>query len=445
MEEISMARVQANYSKKDGKLLNYKFIALLGRDENGKQIQITKRVDPEGMTPAKEKKSMQRKADEWEEEQRKEYEKKKDQFLQEKRSDKAKITLHDFVDKYWLKKHVKNGKHTPDTVAFYSSMAQDIKNYLKDNKPSLKLSAVDKADVLDYLSYLRNEAETKKGTPYGATTIQHHFSTLRNVLEYAVYIEYIPENPCKKIKPEDRPRREQKEIDFMDSDEAISFLSCLDSEEEKKYWEKNHGSHLFWKCLCNSLILTGLRRGELVGLQWGDIDSKNLVINIRRNITLDTSNKSETEAETKIHIGEPKGKESRTVPISKYLLDLMTDYKAEQEKKYGGALLPNAYIFCRTDNAYLPIYPTEPTRMMKKFIRRHKLPDMSPHDLRHTAASLAIESGASVKEIQALLGHKDPAVTLKFYAGISEKKRKDTVDGIENLLRPKKEKEQKTV
>lgn len=440
-----MARVQANYSKKDGKLLNYKFIALLGRDENGKQIQITKRVEPEGITPAKEKKAMQRKADKWEATERKEYEKKKDQLLQERKSDKNKITLSDFINKYWIEKHVKDGKHTPDTVAFYISMASDIKNYLKDNKPSLKLSAVDKADVLDYLSYLRNEAKTKKGTPYGATTIQHHFSTLRNVLEYAVYIEYISEDPCKKIKPEDRPRREQKEIDFMDSDEALHFLSCLDSEEEKDYWEKNHGSHLFWKCLCNSLILTGLRRGELVGLQWGNIDEKNLVANITRNVTIDTTNKTEDDPEKKIHIGETKGKKGRTVPISKYLLDLLLAFKSEQEEKYKGLLLPNAYVFCRTDNPYLPLYPTEPTRMMKKFIKRHDLRDVSPHDLRHSSASLAIESGASVKEIQALLGHKDPAVTLKFYAGITEKKRKDTVDGIENLLRPKKEEEQKTV
>ena len=440
-----MARVQANYSKKDGRLLNYKFIALLGRDENGKQIQISKRVEPEGMTPAKEKKAMQRKADEWEEAERKEYEKKKDQLLQERKSDKNKITLYDFIDKYWFEKNIKKGhkKHTPDTIAFYRSMADDIKSYLKEYKPNLKLSAVDKVDILDYLAYLRNDARTKKGASYSATTIQHHFSTLRNILGYAVDIDYLAENACKKIKPEDRPKREQKEIDFMDSDEALHFLSCLDSEEEKEYWEKNHGSHLFWKCLCNFLILTGLRRGELVGLQWGDIDEKNLVAKIVRNVTIDTTNKSEDDPEKKIHIGETKGKESRTVPISKYLLDLLLAYKSEQEEKYKGLLLPNAYVFCRSENPYLPIYPTEPTRMMKKFIKRHDLRDVSPHDLRHSSASLAIESGASVKEIQALLGHKDPAVTLKFYAGITKKKRKETVDGIENLLRPKKEEDQK--
>ena len=82
------------------------------------------------------------------------------------------------------------------------------------------------------------------------------------------------------------------------------------------------------------------------------------------------------------------------------------------------------------------MYPTEPTRMVSKFIKRHGLPNVSPHDLRHTAASLAIQSGANVKEIQALMGHKDAATTLKFYAGISEKAQRDTIEGIEGILRP---------
>ena len=165
-----------------------------------------------------------------------------------------------------------------------------------------------------------------------------------------------------------------------------------------------------------------------------------MMLNIQRNVTVDASNKEETDPEKKIHIGQLKGRgkdESRKVPVSKYVLGLLDSYKKDQEDKYGASLLPNAYIFCRETNPYIPLYPTEPTRMMAKFIKRHKLPNMSPHDLRHTAGYLAIESGSSVKEIQALLGHKDPALSLKFYVGITEKAQHKTVDGIENLLRPK--------
>lgn len=440
-----MATIQKNISKKTGQVINWKWTALLGRDESGKQIRKAKRVEPiEGLTPAKERDKMQRLADEWEEQERAEYIKLKgreDDSKAQAKKEKDKITLADFIDKRWIPNHVKKGvkQHTPDTIAFYTSMSNDIKAYFK---PSLKLSQIDKEDVLSYLAYMRNDAKTKRGTPYGATTIQHHFSTLRNILNYAVYIDYIKENPCEKVRPDDRPRREHKDIDFLDTDESIKFITCLDDETELAYWNKNHRDPLFWKCLVNVLITTGLRRGELVGLQWGDIDRKNMILNVQRNVTIDTTNKEETDPEKKVHIGQLKGRdkdESRKVPFSKYVLELLDNYKINQEKKYGAVLLPHAYIFCREENPYMPLYPTEPTRMMAKYIKRHKLPNMSPHDLRHTAGYLAIESGANVKQIQALLGHKDPALSLKFYVGITEKARQDTVEGIESLLRPKAE------
>ena len=453
-----MATIQKNTSKKTGQVINWKWTALLGRDESGKQIRIAKRVEPlEGMTPAKERDKMQRLADEWEEQERAEYIKLKGRENDGKaqaKKEKDKITLADFIDKRWMPNHVKKGvkPHTPDTIAFYTNMSNDIKDYFK---PSLKLSHIDKEDVLAYLAYMRNDAKTKRGTPYGATTIQHHFSTLRNILNYAVYIEYIKENPCMKVRPDDRPQRDHKDIDFLDTEDSIKFLTCLESDQEKEYWIGNHRNPLMWQSMVNVLITTGLRRGELVGLQWGDIDRKNMMFNVQRNVTIDTTNKdkvvnrdeyeSAEEYENakhmmKIHIGELKGRgkdETRKVPVSKYVLGLLDLYKADQEQKYGAALLPHAYIFCRDNNPYLPMYPTEPTRMMSKYIKRHKLPNMSPHDLRHTAGYLAIESGSSVKEIQALLGHKDPALSLKFYVGITEKAQQKTVEGIENLLRPK--------
>lgn len=440
-----MATIQKNVSKKTGQVINWKWTALLGRDESGKQIRIAKRVEPlEGMTPAKERDKMQRLADEWEEQERAEYIKTKGRENDSKaqaKKEKDKITLADFIDKRWMPNHVKKGvkEHTPDTIAFYTNMSNDIKAYFK---PSLKLSQVEKEDVLAYLAYMRNDAKTKRGTPYGATTIQHHFSTLRNILNYAVYIEYIKENPCLKVRPDDRPQRDHKDIDFLDTEDSIKFLTCLESEKEKEYWTKSHRNPLFWQCMVNVLITTGLRRGELVGLQWGDIDRKKMILNIQRNVGIDTTNKEEKDPEKKVHVGQLKGRgkdETRKVPVSKYVLGLLDQLKDDQEKKFEAAFLPHAYIFCRDGNPYLPLYPTEPTRMMSKYIKRHNLPNMSPHDLRHTAGYLAIESGASVKEIQALLGHRDPALSLKFYVGITDKAQQRTVEGIEGLIRPKAE------
>lgn len=452
-----MATIQKNISKKTGEVINWKWTALLGRDEKGKQIRIAKRVEPfEDMTPTAEKKKMQRLADEWEEQERAEYIKTKgreNDGMGQTKKEKDKITLADFIDKIWMPKHVKKGvkQHTPDTIAFYTNMSEDIKAYFK---PSLKLSQLDKVDVLNYIAYMQHDARTKKGEPYSKTTIHHHFSTLRNILSYAVNIDYIADNPCKKIPEDARPGRSHRDIDFLDTDEAIRFLTCLESDKEREYWIAYHRNPLFWQCMVNVLITTGLRRGELVGLQWGDIDRGKMMFNVQRNVGIDTSNKGKVikrdeyekdedyEAAKymmKIHIGELKARdkdEKRTVPVSKYVLDLLDQYKDDQKEKFGGELLPGAYIFCKDNNAYLPMYPTEVTRMMAKYIKRHKLPNMSPHDLRHTTAYLAVESGANPKQLQALLGHKDPTFSYKVYVGITEKMKHETNDGIESLLRP---------
>lgn len=414
---------------KNGVVTGYKVVVTLGRDDHNKKIYVSTTIPrQEGLTPKKEEKEIHRLAEEWEHEQRELFEQNKD-ALKDK-ANKKKITLKEFIDEIWFKKHVKDGTHTPETISFYTYMSQDIKNYFGDKK----LADISKNDILDYLLFMRTEAKTKQGKPYSKATIQHHFNTIRNILEYAVYIEYKKDNPCLRLKTADKPKRGEGEIDFLEEEEAINFMSCLESEKEIEHWRKNRSSYLRWKTMVNIMIVTGLRRGEIVGLQWGDIDKKNNTLKVCRNVTPDTSHKGEKESKDKVHVGETKGKKIRRVPVSKYLVELLDEYKEEQEQKYK-EIADDDYIFCRDDDTKLSIYPTVPTRMMKNFIKRHGLPNVSPHDLRHTAASLAIQSGANVKEIQALMGHKDAATTLKFYAGISEKAQRDTIDGIEGILR----------
>ena len=462
-----MATVQKNISKKTGKVINYKWTAVLGRDENNKQVRLTKRVEPYGLTDKAEMKRMKHDADDWEAEKRAEYEKLKDRENTDKAKawkEKDKITLEDFINNRWITKHVEHGarEHTPDTIAFYKSMSKDIIEYFNSKEQGIKLSQIDLEDVLDYLSWMRNDAKTKRGTPYGATTIQHHYSTLRNIFEYAVYTKYVKSNPCKEVSKNDRPQREDIDIDFLDEDEAIRFISALDSEEEKNYWRyrglskadladgKENDSwkydYLFWKSMVNIFITTGLRRGELIGLQWGDVDRDNLIFTVQRNVTQDTSNKDSNDPEMKIHIGQIKAKgkkEKREVPFLNYILPMLDELKAEQEKRFGVTLLPTAYIFSSNADAFVPRYPTEPTRLMQKYIKRHKLPSMSPHDLRHTAGYLAKAGGADVKDIQAMYGHKDAGVSMKHYIAFTRKTQRKTADGIEKVLFAKAEEETK--
>lgn len=397
---------------KSGEVISYKFRCCVGRDGQYKQVWRTATISAddsriEGLTPAALVKKLNSIKAEWDEQQKAEYER------THSRRDKAKITFADFVYDRWWADHVMDGKHTPNSISFY----RNLSNHLVDYFGKRRLASIDAEAVKRYIKYLNTEAISEDGKPYSPTTVQHHFGTLRNIMEYARRFHYIQSDPCQDLSQREKPHRGKREIDFLEPEDARRFISKLEEEP------------LFWKCLLNVLITTGLRRGEAIGLQWGDIDSDKLTISVNRSVSIDRTSPD------KLCIGTPKTEESiRTVPVTSRVFDMLTDLKHEQEYKYQVTFLPTAFVFCRASDPYLPCYPTEPTRWTRKFIKRHHLPNVSPHDLRHTAATLALESGADLKQVQMLLGHKDAATTMQFYAGVTDEGKRRTVEGIDGIL-----------
>ncbi len=393
---------------KNGKVISYRFRSCVGRDEQNKQIWRTVTVPrPEGLTPKKEQDEIERQADAWEQAQKNEYK------STHSKEDRDKITLTDFVRNHWWIDHVMDGTHTPSSIAFYGYMSDDILEYFGDK---IKLSSIDAETVKRYVKYLNTKAVTKRGEPYSKTTIQHHFGTLRNILQYARRFHYIVSDPTQDLTQKEKPHRDTKKVDFLKSEDAKRFLLCLEDEP------------LFWKCFMNVLITCGLRRGECIGLQWRDIDPDKLTLTVERNVTMDAN------SDNKLRIGSTKTGEGRTVPISVRVYGLLMQLKREQEERLNMTMAPGAFVFCREYDPQKPIYPSEPTRWQSKFVARHNLPSVSPHDLRHTAATLALEAGANLKEVQQLLGHKDPSTTMAFYTGVSEEQQRRTVEGIESLI-----------
>lgn len=101
--------------------------------------------------------------------------------------------------------------------------------------------------------------------------------------------------------------------------------------------------------------------------------------------------------------------------------------------------IADRFVFGSEKDAYTPIHPCTVTTWQRRFTKRHGLRPLSPHDLRHSAASLALEAGANLKDVQNLLGHADPSTTMQFYSGLTEERERKTVAGIERLLSAKKE------
>ena len=393
---------------KQGEITGYRLRACVGRDEQGKQVWRTETIArPEGLTPAKEKKEVERFAAEWETRQKEEYQR------TNSKTDKSKITLADFIREHWMKDHILDGEHKPTGITFFEYMSRDIISYFGEKK---KLAQIDVESVKRYLKFLNTEARTQKGEPYSAETRVHHYNALRNILGYARRLGYIKDNPCDYLTAKEKPHKEKKQVDFLSPDETRRFIACLENEP------------LFWKAFMNVLITTGLRRGEALALTWADIDADELTITVCRNITVDKN------APEKYKIGSTKTGKSRIVPLSTRVYGLLMQLKREREEQLQVKLMPATFIFCRDADPSRPLYPTSPTKWLRRFIEKNNLPDVSPHDLRHSAASLAIEGGASMKEVQELLGHSNPSTTMGFYVGLTEQTRRRTVEGIERLI-----------
>lgn len=191
-------------------------------------------------------------------------------------------------------------------------------------------------------------------------------------------------------------------------EELRYILKCLDNEPLK------------WQTYINLLADTGMRRGEASGLMWSDIDFKEGIITIKRNLQLSPGKG--------IYTTTPKNGKMRTVDVGDKVLRLLMMLRQEQSEK-----CISKYVFTQEGLAE-PMHPTSPTHYFKVFSKKYEVEDFHPHKLRHTMASLAITNGADVVSVSARLGHSDSAVTLRMYAHANEESKRRAGDIFRNAI-----------
>lgn len=383
-----VANITKRVSSKNGKI-SYLVRACVGRDTKGKQLWQSTTLPSPGLTPAKEEKEIQRQADLWERQIKAELEK----SAAERERDAAKqLTFSGFLHTVFWPRHVDSGELRDTTITFYGYMRPRVEQYFG----ALRLSEIQKSDIEGFVVWL-NTQKQDNGKPLSASTKKHLYNFVRICLTYAFEHELIDRNPVRGTKP---PKQPHKDIDFLPIDAAKQFLAALET------------APLRWQGIMGCLIFLGLRRGEVCGLQWADIDLVHGAVTIRRNVTYTPSGG--------VQIGEPKTENSfRTLPLPEHLSAVLTRWQGEQQRIYAPFIIdPQCFVFCADADPRQPQFPTNLTKHIKRFMAAHGLPDASPHDLRHTCATILLESGATVKQVQGYLGHQDPATTLKFYTAV---------------------------
>ena len=244
-------------------------------------------------------------------------------------------------------------------------------------------------------------------------TVKHYHTFITSILERAVKWGYIYENPCKKIDP---PKVNRKQIKCFSTEQAKTFLKGLENECLK------------YKVIFYILLFTGVRRGELLGLEWQDIDFEKNTITINRT-SLYTASKGNFTDTTKNEYS------LRTIYVSDELINLLKLYYNEQmkEKEMLGDLWVDSNRICIQWNG-TPMSTNTPYEILQKLLKKYDLPKVSIHSLRHTNATIMIESGTDLKTTSARLGHSQVSTTMNIYVHQIKSSNEHAAENISKAL-----------
>lgn len=222
-------------------------------------------------------------------------------------------------------------------------------------------------------------------------TVIKTYTVLHTLFKMAHLRDMIDRNPMDKV---ERPKPRKDEV-------KASEPAAYTAEEVKRLLATLKDEPLKWQALIRLLIDTGIRRGECCALKWKNVNFKTGEIQIAGNLCY--------TAAKGVYLDTPKSGRVRVVYASDDTMALLRQLRIEQAKK-----AVSAFVFTKEDSPE-PMHPQSPTRYMKNLSKRSGIPDLHPHKLRHTFASIAITNGADVASVSEVLGHSDKAVTLRMY------------------------------
>lgn len=253
-------------------------------------------------------------------------------------------------------------------------------------------------------------ADKMEGGKLSANTVRKHHDILNYAMKVAVRQDILAINPVGKVIP---PQKIQPEIHFYTPEELQLLLSLVE------------GTNLDVAVKLAGYF--GLRREEILGLTWSNVDMGKRLIHIRRART--TAGKKTIEKSTKTTSS------TRTLHIPD---DVLTTLKAAHERQqYYQAFLGESY--CHTDYVYtrengLPYSPNYVSTLFTEFIAKKDLPYITLHGLRHTFASVANSLGIPMFDIGKALGHSTPATTSRIYTHLFDQSHTSTIDKVAEAL-----------
>lgn len=244
-------------------------------------------------------------------------------------------------------------------------------------------------------------------------TVHNVHVMLHKALHDAVRWGYLPRNVAEFSGPP-KQTSSGKVMRTWTPDELRSFLEHV----------SNDPNYAAWVLAAN----TGMRRGEVLGLRWQDIDFDRRRLSIRQTII---------SIDYRVEISEPKtARGRRSVALDSGTVTALRAHRAGQNQlklMLGEAWQDNDLVFCRDDGS--PIHPDRFTQMFDKHVKDSGLPRIRLHDLRHTHATLALAAGIHPKVVSERLGHSTVAFTMDVYSHAVPSMEAEAAETIANLVR----------
>lgn len=211
------------------------------------------------------------------------------------------------------------------------------------------------------------------------------------------------------------PKARRSKVNYFQPEEITAIVQAVESEPLK------------WRLITHLLLVTGCRRGEIMGLKWDRVHLDKHYLTIDNNLRYSKARG--------IYEETPKTGETRYISIPAETISLLREYQSEQEqlRKLNGDRWRNTgFVFTRDDGRAM--HPDSITAWLAKFSKRHGLPHINPHAFRHTVASVLIANHTDVVTVARQLGHSSATTTETYYAHLIEESRVQASECIADVM-----------
>jgi len=296
----------------------------------------------------------------------------------------------------------------PSTFTSYRAV---MDSYVVPRLGNVRLSALTPARLGRFYAEL-GASGSKSGGALSPTTVRYAHTVLGKALQDAFSWGLVARNVARAAKP---PRKATTEMKVWSPEEARRFVEI--TREDRL--------HALWFLL----LTTGLRRGEAVGLRWADLDLKAGALAVRRAIASVDGVATEMDPKT--------AKAKRSIALDPATLRALREHKKRQDAErdlVGDGWTDSGSVFTYPDGRTL--HPDHLMVVFRRLVENAGLPLIRLHDVRHTAATLALAAGVHPKVVQERLGHSSIGITLDTYSHVVPGMQADAAAKVASLLMP---------